>query len=211
MQGPQRKRRMDLQRCSSRTGLYALGAIVILLLLAHPGTHAAWAQSATAPAPTQPVPQSVTTPANQPTSPAPATAPSPSVQPATPEPAAASSPPPPAPAVAPRAAGEPAVGGDLLPQKLSFTRMYFDADWVVKAVMIGLAFASLVTWTVFLAKTWNCTSAHATCGGPCECSSMRQPLPRRTSSCARSGTAAAQLMQSAAQEIRLSPTCAATD
>jgi biopolymer transport protein ExbB len=30
--------------------------------------------------------------------------------------------------------------------------MYLDADWVVKAVMIGLALASLVTWTVFLVK-----------------------------------------------------------
>ena len=31
--------------------------------------------------------------------------------------------------------------------------MFMDADIVVKAVMIGLAFASLVTWTVWLAKT----------------------------------------------------------
>ena len=33
--------------------------------------------------------------------------------------------------------------------------MFLDADWVVKAVMIGLAFASLVTWTVWIAKTWE--------------------------------------------------------
>jgi biopolymer transport protein ExbB len=31
--------------------------------------------------------------------------------------------------------------------------MFLAADLVVKAVMIGLAFASLVTWTIFLAKT----------------------------------------------------------
>ncbi len=31
--------------------------------------------------------------------------------------------------------------------------MFLAADIVVKAVMIGLAFASLVTWTVFLAKS----------------------------------------------------------
>ena len=30
--------------------------------------------------------------------------------------------------------------------------MYLKADIVVKAVMIGLAFASLVTWTIFIAK-----------------------------------------------------------
>jgi biopolymer transport protein ExbB len=56
--------------------------------------------------------------------------------------------PPPAPAP-----GQPAIGGELLPHRLSLVGMYLDADWVVKAVMIGLAFASLVTWTVFLAKT----------------------------------------------------------
>ena len=31
--------------------------------------------------------------------------------------------------------------------------MFVSADILVKAVMIGLAFASLVTWTVWLAKT----------------------------------------------------------
>ena len=30
--------------------------------------------------------------------------------------------------------------------------MFMAADWVVKGVMIGLAFASVVTWTVFVAK-----------------------------------------------------------
>ncbi len=41
----------------------------------------------------------------------------------------------------------------LLPQNLSPWGMFMNADIVVKAVMIGLAFASLVTWTVWLAKT----------------------------------------------------------
>ena len=31
--------------------------------------------------------------------------------------------------------------------------MYLSADPVVKAVLIGLAFASVITWTVWLAKT----------------------------------------------------------
>jgi biopolymer transport protein ExbB len=31
--------------------------------------------------------------------------------------------------------------------------MFVNADSVVKAVLIGLAFASVVTWTVWLAKT----------------------------------------------------------
>lgn len=39
-----------------------------------------------------------------------------------------------------------------LPHDLSPIGMYQAADWVVKAVMIGLAFASVVTWTVFVVK-----------------------------------------------------------
>jgi biopolymer transport protein ExbB len=60
-----------------------------------------------------------------------------------------------APATPPMAApaGEPAIGGDMKPENLSLERMFNEADRVVQAVMIGLAFASLVTWTVFLAKT----------------------------------------------------------
>ena len=41
----------------------------------------------------------------------------------------------------------------LLPHNLSPWGMFLGADIVVKAVMVGLAFASLVTWTVWLAKT----------------------------------------------------------
>ena len=37
--------------------------------------------------------------------------------------------------------------------------MFMDADIVVKAVMLGLAFASLVTWTVWLAKTLELAGA----------------------------------------------------
>ncbi|MGB6400811.1 MAG: tonB-system energizer ExbB, partial [Bradyrhizobium sp.] len=41
----------------------------------------------------------------------------------------------------------------LLPRNLSPWGMFLNADIAVKAVMIGLAFASLATWTVWLAKT----------------------------------------------------------
>lgn len=40
-----------------------------------------------------------------------------------------------------------------LPHDLSPWNMFMSADLVVKAVMIGLAFASVVTWTVWLAKS----------------------------------------------------------
>ena len=39
------------------------------------------------------------------------------------------------------------------PHELSPWSMFLSADWVVKAVMIGLAFASLLTWTIFIAKS----------------------------------------------------------
>ncbi|MFG6080041.1 tonB-system energizer ExbB [Paracoccus litorisediminis] len=39
-----------------------------------------------------------------------------------------------------------------LPHDLSPMGMFWAADWVVKGVMIGLAFASVVTWTVLFAK-----------------------------------------------------------
>jgi len=38
-------------------------------------------------------------------------------------------------------------------RELSPWSMFLSADLLVKAVMIGLVFASLVTWTIFLAKT----------------------------------------------------------
>jgi biopolymer transport protein ExbB len=47
----------------------------------------------------------------------------------------------------------PVIGTATLPRDLSPWGMYLNADPVVKAVLIGLAFASLVTWTVWLAKT----------------------------------------------------------
>ena len=39
-----------------------------------------------------------------------------------------------------------------VPRELSPWSMFWSADVIVKAVMIGLAFASLITWTIFLAK-----------------------------------------------------------
>src|SRR4029450_6078489 len=40
-----------------------------------------------------------------------------------------------------------------LPRDLSPWGMFLNADAVVQAVLIGLVFASIVTWTVWLAKT----------------------------------------------------------
>ncbi len=69
----------------------------------------------------------------------------------------AASPEPVEPAVAASgAAVEPAdvvSANDALPHDLSPIGMFMAADWIVKGVMLALGFASLVTWTVWLAKT----------------------------------------------------------
>ena len=46
-----------------------------------------------------------------------------------------------------------------VPRELSPWSMFLSADVIVKAVMIGLAFASLVTWTIFIAKTIELAAA----------------------------------------------------
>jgi len=52
-------------------------------------------------------------------------------------------------------AGAPAANAAILPHDLSPWGMFLNADIVVKLVMIGLIFASFVTWTVFVAKNWE--------------------------------------------------------
>jgi len=41
------------------------------------------------------------------------------------------------------------------PHALTPWGMYLAADWVVQSVMVGLALASLATWTVLIAKAWE--------------------------------------------------------
>ena len=46
----------------------------------------------------------------------------------------------------------PVIGSAQLPRDLSPWSMFMSADIVVKSIMIGLVFASVITWTVWLAK-----------------------------------------------------------
>ncbi|HEY4172993.1 MAG TPA: hypothetical protein VGM42_08185, partial [Rhodopila sp.] len=79
---------------------------------------------------------------------APAVAPTAAVPSPTPVPAAAPLPTP-APAMVPAASGVPA---GLLPKDLSVGAMFHNADSVVKAVLVGLIVASIITWTLLLGK-----------------------------------------------------------
>jgi biopolymer transport protein ExbB len=53
----------------------------------------------------------------------------------------------------------PAIAIGVLPRDLSPWGMFLNADIVVKAVMVGLVFASIVTWTVWLAKSYELWTA----------------------------------------------------
>src|SRR3974390_3753694 len=56
-------------------------------------------------------------------------------------------------ALAQDAPAEPVIANATLPRDLSPWGMFLSADPLVKGVLIGLTFASVVTWTVWLAKT----------------------------------------------------------
>jgi biopolymer transport protein ExbB len=58
-----------------------------------------------------------------------------------------------APAVSAAPAAAPIAGAGLLPADFSAWGMFMHADVVVKAVMVGLIFASIITWTIWLAKS----------------------------------------------------------
>ncbi len=82
------------------------------------------------------------------------TSPAASATPAAPAPDAATSTNAAPPAVTPP--GQPPAAAPtqaVLPKDLSVWGMFRAADWVVQGVMIGLVVASVLTWTVFVAKT----------------------------------------------------------
>ena len=80
------------------------------------------------------------------------------VEAATPAPVVPS--PSPAPAAEPETPkAAPGTGSALIPHDLSPFGMFMNADIIVKVVMVGLAFASLATWTILLAKGLELTGA----------------------------------------------------
>jgi biopolymer transport protein ExbB len=82
--------------------------------------------------------------------------------------------------------------------------MFLNADIVVKAVILGLAFASLVTWTVFVAKSLELFIARRNVRAGLRILTSAATFAQAHDQLRNDATAAAQLMQAAAQEIRLS-------
>jgi biopolymer transport protein ExbB len=100
--------------------------------------------------------------------------------------------------------GEHEVSSAELPQDLSPWGMFMAADLVVKAVIIGLAFASLVTWTVWLAKTLELRTARSEVRRDLGILNSSATLAQAHEQLRDGDSPAAQLMQAAGQEIRLS-------
>ncbi len=91
-----------------------------------------------------------------------------------------------------------------LPHNLSPWGMFMAADWVVKGVMIGLAFASLVTWTVWLAKTLELAGARARAGRTLKVIRTSRTLSEAVGAAGGRGGPAALMLRSAAEEMQLS-------
>jgi biopolymer transport protein ExbB len=92
----------------------------------------------------------------------------------------------------------------LLPKNLSPWGMFLNADIVVKAVMIGLAFASLVTWTVWLAKTLELNGKQRLARRRIKVLERGGDLMDTANACGGDRDAVAQLIFSAAREADLS-------
>jgi biopolymer transport protein ExbB len=92
----------------------------------------------------------------------------------------------------------------LLPRNLSPWGMFLNADIVVKAVMIGLAFASLVTWTIWLAKTIELSAATTRARRRLGMLERGGNLMQAVRSCENDRDAVAQLISSTAREAELS-------
>jgi biopolymer transport protein ExbB len=98
----------------------------------------------------------------------------------------------------------PAARRSDLPHDLSPWGMYLAADVVVKAVMIGLAFASLVTWTVLLAKAVEIACARARAKRAFDVITLSDSLGDAERALANRGGPAAFMVRSAGDEMQKS-------
>jgi biopolymer transport protein ExbB len=100
------------------------------------------------------------------------------------------------------------LGGAELPRDLSPWGMFLGADPLVKAVLIGLAFASVVTWTVWLAKTVELVIARRRVNADLATLGSAQRLGDGVERLAAARSPAAAFLQAAVTEIELSQSSA---
>jgi len=91
-----------------------------------------------------------------------------------------------------------------IPHDLSPWGMFMAADWVVKAVMIGLGIASLSTWTVWLVKTLELAGARTRAGRTIKIIRNSRTLAEAVNASAGRGGPAAYMLKAAAEEMKLS-------
>src|SRR5450631_1586988 len=144
--------------------------------------------------------------AQQKATPAPQQAPVSSQPPVVPAQAAAAPAPPaivqPAPATADASATPKAMAVTL--RELSPWSMFLSADVLVKAVMIGLAFASLVTWTIFIAKMIELSLAQHKLRSALRKISDARSLAEAQFALGAKGSVLSALLAAAMREARLS-------
>ena len=90
------------------------------------------------------------------------------------------------------------------PHELSPWSMFLSADALVKAVMIGLAFASLITWTIFIAKSAQIFLARRGLRKALARVSNTWTLTEAQLAVGRSGSLTASLVAAAIHEVRVS-------
>lgn len=93
----------------------------------------------------------------------------------------------------------------LLPDELSPWGMFVNADAVVKAVIIGLALASVMTWTVWLAKIIELRRARRGARAALDALLRARSLAEATDGATKRRHVVAQLVTAAQNEIRESP------
>jgi len=91
-----------------------------------------------------------------------------------------------------------------LPHDLSPWGMFMAADWVVKAVMLGLAFASLVTWTVWISKTLELAGARTRATRTLKIIRQSKTLEEAVNAIEGRGGPGALMLRTAAEESALS-------
>jgi biopolymer transport protein ExbB len=89
-------------------------------------------------------------------------------------------------------------------RELSPWSMFLAADIIVKAVMIGLAFASLVTWTIFIAKMIELSLVQSRLRAALRMIADSRSLAEAQFALGASGTILSSLLSAAMREARLS-------
>jgi len=101
------------------------------------------------------------------------------------------------------AAAVPTVTAEL-PRDLSPWGMFVSADLLVKGVLICLVLASIATWTVWLAKTFELVAAKRAACRALVALAQARSIPDAADELGRSKTIAGKMVQAAVAELRLS-------